>query len=249
MPKKLAPRGKGASAPKKKSRTPSQKATPKKTATKKSSPSTGIRYVRSIYGSEARITLDNGLVINLKPRGQVGDLAPVDAEDRADQKYALNKDLLFEEISQAEAKQILEKQSTNAQAPRNTTFDLLENELGQPYAQDAPTIEEPFEEQGTVVASIDTDPTQQPRYQEQITRPVASPEQVAVPGSVQNPGPQVPAHVPPEQAADWLARNSGDEASAADQLRGSLNPSVGPVQREIDPSQPRRPVHPDEVGQ
>lgn len=251
-PKKVSPRGKGASAPKK-SPTPSspQGKKTKKTASKKKPSTSGTRYVRSLYGSDARITLDNGLVLNLKPRGQVGDLAPVDADDRADQKYALNKNLLFEEVSAAEAKQILEKQATNAQAPRNTTFDLLQNERGESYAQDAPVIEEPFENQGTVVANVED--TGSGRFSEkntELTRPPgAAPEQASPPGSVGNPGPQIPSDVPPEQHADWLARNSGGEDAAADQLRGSLKSSVAPVQKDIDPSKSRRPVHPDEVGQ
>jgi hypothetical protein len=229
MPEKLNPQGRAAPAPKKTPRATKKKSSskkkqqPKKTA----SPASKIRYARNLHGAAGgiRVLLMNDTEIKLAPRGQVGDLMPVSEEDRYDPHYVANYGVLFEEISSAEAKAVVSKQNTNAQAPRQSTMDQLTNQKGEKYEQAAPTVEQSYEDQGMTVAEIQK--AGDGRFTEQNTQlvrsPGAAPEQQNVPGSPGNPVPNIPADVPPEQVADWLARNQGkDEAQAADTLRAQL---------------------------
>lgn len=141
--------------------------------------------------------------------------------------------MLYEVIEDDLAREIIQKQSTNQQV--HTPLDFLLNERGERYQQ-APVTAPSYEQQGEVVASIEQ--TGQGRYTQDNTevRRNAGPPQIAnVPGSVGNPVPEVPSHIPAEQVADWVARNYGDAAGEA--LRASLNVSVAPTQREITPGQ------------
>lgn len=254
-PKKVTPRGRAASPPEAPLPAPKPK---KKTAAKKrqtrAKPTSTTRYIRAIYSPAGgtRITLSDDRRIQLAPRGQVGDIAIVSEEDREDVLYQRNFGHTFEEISAAEAKDILSKQNTNQQAPREFgIMDELRNAKGEPYAQAKPTIEIPFEQQGQVVAHISDAPAGRftDGHQERIERaPGAAPQQVAVPGSVQNPtGGQMPAGLseaqaaeylglPREQRADWLARLRGNteagQAVAAEAYTQSLRVNVAPTQRE-----------------
>lgn len=218
MPKKVTPRGKAATTPKV---TPAKKSTTKK---KKSPAKRGPtqRYVRNLHGAAGgvRILLDNENKIALKPRGEVGDLAPVTKEDRSDPKYVANYGVLFEEISSAEAQKVIEKQSTNAQAPRQRTIDLIRDEYGDPVKGEV-KMEESFEAQGQVVAHIQDGPDGRftEGHQGLITRADAqAPEQVEVPGSA-----------PVQKSGDQLAR--GKTQGDADALRDNLRVSVDPVQK------------------
>lgn len=229
--KKVTPRGKAASGPK-----ASPRATGKKQASAPKKRGSTRRYIRSIYSPAGgtRISLANGSRFILSPRGQIGDCAPVTKEDMLDPNYVSNKGAIFEEISAAEAQSIIEKQATNAQAPRqHSTMSQLTNAKGENYVQNNPTVEQSFESQGVTVARIEDGPEGRftDGHQGLITREAGgAPEQVHPPGSPQNSGPQVPADVPPEQRADWLARNAEIDA------HGALRSSIAPPQREITPT-------------
>jgi hypothetical protein len=236
MPDKLTPRGQAASPPKKAPRKTTKKKTTRKKSSKSAPSSSTTRYVRNLHGAAGgiRVLLQNETQIKLAPRGQVGDLMPVTEEDRMDANYIANYGVLFEEISQPEARKVVEKQNTNAQAPRPTTMDQLTNEKGEPYQQSEPTIDKAFEEQGVTVAEVQK--AGDGRFTEQNTQLVrpagAPPQQQDVPGSVGNPLPDIPQDIPPEQVADWVARNQKSEGNAADALRSSLG-----GQAKIDPPQ------------
>lgn len=234
MPKKVTPRGKAASAPKASPRATGKK--PAKKAPAKRTPTQ--RFIRAIYSPAGgtRLTLDNGSRFELKPRGEINDCAPVSKEDMLDPKYIANKDVIFEEITAAEAKKIMEKQATNAQAPRrrSSVLDHIKDEYGNPVK--GARMEQSFEQQGQTVAQISDGPGGRftDGYQGTITRsPGEAPVQQAVAGSVQNPIPEIPNNIPPEQHADWLARNA--EQLGVD-AHGALRASVTPTQREIDPT-------------
>lgn len=231
-PKKVTPRGKAAKNTASPKATGKQKpaAAPRKRGSTK-------RFIRAIYAPAGgtRITLNNGSRFQLQPRGQIGDLAPVDKDDMNDPIYHQNKGVMFEEISEAEAKKIMEKQSTNAQAPRQASvLSQIRDEYGNPMKQSV-KVEQPFEQQGQVVATVeDSAPGRfTDGHQGLITRSEGgmAPDQQVVPGSQGHPQQQqVPDNVPPEQAADWLARNTEQDAHA------TLRASVGPTQREITPT-------------
>lgn len=235
-PKRVTPRGKAAQPPE--AVPPAPKKTAKKKPAAKRSTST-TRFIRNLHGAGGgvRFTLTDDTRIKLEPRGHVGDIAPVSKEQRDDPIYIRNNGSLFEELTVAQAKAIMEKQTINAQAPRPTVYDHLLNERGEKY-QRGPVIEKPFEQQGQVVAHIEDGPAGRftDGHQGMITRAnAAAPEQVAVPGSVQNPGPQVPSNIPPEQVADWVARNTpkGEDA----QVDLGLRAQIAPVERDITPGQ------------
>lgn len=241
MPKKVTPRGKAASAPKK---TTARKTTTKKAPAKRGSTQ---RYIRAIYSPAGgtRLTLNNGSHFELKPRGQIGDCAAVTKEDMLDPIYIQNKDMLFEEITAAEAKKVMEKQVTNAQAPRqNPLMGTLTNERGETYQQNDPTVEQAFEQQGKTVGHLQ--PAADGRFtsgNQDIARPM-EPEHAEVPGSVEHPTSadqqmrniQVPADIPPEQISDWIARNNpsnNEDVNAQADL--GLRASIAPVQKDITP--------------
>lgn len=226
-PKKVTPRGKAAKPPVNKPKTAAKKPARKPRA-KKTEEVQERRFIRNLTGAAGGVRLVFESQYKLEPRGFVGDMVQVYEDDWLSPNYTTDLGILFEELTVEQAKEVLTKQSTNAQAPRqDALMDVLRNERGEKYTQADPTIEQPFERQGQVVATVEDGPEGRftTGYQGKITRTSAeAPQQVPVPGSAQNPGPQVPSDIPPEQVADWVARNRAqDEQAAADALRDSLN--------------------------
>jgi hypothetical protein len=110
--------------------------------------------------------------------------------------------VLFEELTKAQAEEVLRKQSTNAQAPRNAGRAQLTNEKGEPMSSEV-HMEESFENQGEVVATISDGPAGRFTGGEggTITR----------------------------AQSDQVARQNTQES--ADALRDGLNVSVEPTKR------------------
>lgn len=234
MPKKVTPRGKAAAPPEV---VPAPQPPQKKTARKQRKPATkrASDYIRNKWGSDVRITLsevNDERRIELKPRGQRGDLARCSKEEWDDDKMDR---ALVELIPSDLATEIMNGQLTNQQTP-HSALEALRNPLGQPYAQ-APEVQIPFEQQGTVVAGLQPGQAQGRLDQTEtvVRAPGAAPQQVPVPGSVQNPVPQSAA-----MTQDWLARQGGSEADGtaqAEALRQSLNPRVTETKKNIEPGQ------------
>lgn len=138
-------------------------ATPKETpkaASKRSttapSSSQSLHYIRNLHhgAGGARFDLSlNDIRIDLRPRGERGDMRLVTQEMIDDPMYQHNKGIIFEEISIDDGQEIIRKQQINQQSGPDT-FDLLTNEYGQKYKQVRATVTAPFEQQGTVVANI-----------------------------------------------------------------------------------------------
>lgn len=223
-PKKVTPRGKAAKPPTQK-KPPAKKAAKKTTRSRSASTSKKV-FIRSLVGAAGGVRLSFDEDYKLTPRGQIGDIVQVTEDDRLTPSYQADLNVLFHEISEEEAREAISKQATNAQAPRQPALmDIIKNERGESYAQAEPQVEVPFEQQGEVVATISDGPDGRftDGYQGTITRSGGeAPQQVAAPGSVQNPLPEVPSDVPPEQVADWVARNTKSEQTAADAVRNSL---------------------------
>jgi len=205
-PKKLTPNGKA--APKKQTPPAAPKTT---TAAAKKPASSSTKFVRNIRNITVRGTLDNGRRIELKPRGERGDLISLSKEDVKDSKIVENMGMIWEVVSEAEAQDILNKQGTNQQVGE-TAFDQLLNEYGKPYEQGV-KVEESFENQGEVVATLED--TGDGRFTEGNTNIVRSsggaPDVVSPPGAKGNPV--------TEAQAD------------GDALRSVLNVSIEPTQR------------------
>lgn len=130
----------------------SKKSAPKKT-TRRPNQKKWIRNIREQV--PAYLTLSDGKHFELRPRGQRGDTAPVTKAEMEDIAFQRNIGLLFEIITDAEAKQGLAKQMTNQQQ-RHPSLDRLRNEYDQPYEKGV-VMDVPHEEQGTVVAGVTTD--------------------------------------------------------------------------------------------
>lgn len=215
-PKKVQPNGKAA-APK---RTTAAKkpAAKKKAAPKKKD---AAKFVRNIRNITVRATLESGRRIELKPRGERGDMASLTKEDVDDTRVIENIGMIWEILGSAEAQDILHKQATNQQV-NPTAFDQLLNEYGKPYEGDDAKLEQVFEEQGEVVANVeDTGDGRFTQNNQQLVRNSGeAPEVVSPPGARGN---EIT-----EGQLDQLARDAQD----GDSLRSALNVSVQPTQKE-----------------
>lgn len=116
-----------------------------------------VQFVRNRYHTEVSLRFDrhDKRRIELKPRGQRGDFAPIQPADLNDPVLIQNVNLgLVELITAGEAAEIAGKQTTNQQAV-HPALAVLRNELGEEYDQDSIKVEIPFEEQGVVVAELE----------------------------------------------------------------------------------------------
>jgi len=211
-PKKVTPRGKAA--------TPERPVAangpaPRKAAPKKKNVAKFVRNIRNII---VRCTLENGRRIELKPRGERGDMASLTKDEMDDARVIENVGMIWEILESEQAQDILHKQATN-QSVNPTAFDQLLNEYGKPYEGEA-TVEKVFEKQGEVVATVEN--TGDGRFTQnnhQLVRSSGeSPEVVSPPGARGN---EVT-----EGQLDQLARDAD-----GDSLRSAFNVSVQPTQR------------------
>lgn len=183
--KKVTPRGQAA-APVEPNIGP---AIPKRPVAKKTgytpiSDKPGVKYVRNIRGIQCRFTLQDGKGrrIELAPRGQRGDIDIVNKEDQEDPIYIMNLDLLFEEITPTQAKEIISNQQTNSKRDSHPIFDQLTNAQGKKYEQSHATIEQSIEAQAITVAKIkEAGDGRNTQGNTEVVR--SGPEMTQVPGS------------------------------------------------------------------
>jgi hypothetical protein len=115
-----------------------------------------------------------------------------------DEIFLGNLGILFEVITESEAKDVISKQTTNQQT-LHPALNQLRNAKGEEY-QRGVVVEENFDDQGKVVAAV-TDRGSISRFK--------------APGTVDQPLPDVPQDVRPEEVADWVARQSNVEGPEA----------------------------------
>ena len=115
-------------------------------------------YLRNLHGCESRVNLSDGRKIELKPRGQRGDMESITADEFKDQKVQDNIGLVYEPLSEESAQEVMEKQNTNRQEP-HAPFAAITNERGEQYQQADVPVEKAFEEQGEVVAKVESQPS------------------------------------------------------------------------------------------
>lgn len=123
----------------------------KKPATKKRASTQ--KWIRNTRGVQVSIRLDTGRRIELLPRGRRGDAVPVSAAEMKDEKFILNKGLLFEIITENEAVQVAEKQDTN-RLQVHPAMSQIRNAKGEKYEGDV-KMETEEQAQGTVVGQVD----------------------------------------------------------------------------------------------
>jgi len=115
-------------------------------------------FARNLRNVEANIRLarqEKGKKrIELKPRGFRGDLFRLKPEDLEDENLLANIGLLVEIITAAEAKSIIEKQTTNLQTAIHPSMAILRNELGEEYAEGALKVDAEYNSQGITVAHL-----------------------------------------------------------------------------------------------
>jgi hypothetical protein len=199
-------------------------------------------YIRNITGSEVGVRFDRhgragsgNKRINLRPRGQRGDMVPIEPADKKDPVFNANLGRIFELLDEEQAQRAYEGQTTNQQAV-HPALATLRNEHDEPYSQGAIKVEPVFEEQGIVVAEVSTpDPSGETNKQagKVERRDVGDvrvyenlePEHAKVPGSE-----DLSLPLDPERARDAIARQRGRQGPSAG-LHGITNVSVEPVQR------------------
>jgi hypothetical protein len=176
--------------------------------------STGPKqYIRNTRHVPVSVRLDTGRRLELRPRGQRGDSLPINDEEMQDEKFLGNVGILFEVIPTAEAQNVIQKQTTNQQSV-HPALAHLKNERGEQYEKGV-VVEENYTDQGKAVAVVNE--------RGQI-------ERFRAPGSVDNPLPDIPADVPPEEVSDWVARQRNVEGPEAG--LGPVKVTKSDVQRE-----------------
>lgn len=156
------------------------------------------KYIRNVRYMPVGVRLGTGRRINLQPRGQRGDCAPVSKDEMSDEIFLGNVGLLFEVIPAAEAADVISKQTTNQQAA-HPALSQLTNAKGEQYERGV-VVEENYDDQGKKVALV-SDRGMIQRFK--------------APGTTDQPMPDVPADVPPEEVADWVARQKNIEGPEA----------------------------------
>jgi hypothetical protein len=156
------------------------------------------KFIRNIRHVPVSIRLDTGRKVNLQPRGQRGDTVPVNDEEMQDEKFVGNQDLLFELITESEGKNVIAKQTHNQQAV-HPALSTIRSPRGEVY-ESGVVVEENFTDQGKVVGVVNE--------RGQI-------ERFKAPGAADQELPEVPSEVPPEEMADWLARQKTLEGPEA----------------------------------
>lgn len=159
---------------------------------------TGQQFIRNVRHVPVSIRLGTGRRIELKPRGQRGDTAPVSKDEMVDEIFMGNENLLFEVISSQDAQKVITKQTTNQQNV-HPALNQMRNARGEEYKR-AVVVEEYTQEARPTVAAVND--------RGEITR-------FKAPGSVDNPLPEIPSDVPAEEVADWLARQKTIEGPEA----------------------------------
>lgn len=135
---------------------PRKKSAEPKTASKPARRRSTQKYVRNLYATPLGLRLADGTRIELRPRGQRGDIAAITKAQEKDAKLLLNVAVTVEVISEAEARKIVEGQATNQQA-FHPALQTIRNELGEEYEQTDVRVEEDPQQQGETVAYLDDD--------------------------------------------------------------------------------------------
>lgn len=188
----------------------------KKAAPKKRTPTEyWVRNLRNVHVTLHTKLNGDDRRIELAPRGQRNDAVKL---RKGEKDELTDVGILCEVITAAEAKQIQDKQFTNVQQKQHPALAQIRNEHGDEYSQEQIKIshEKPFEEQGEKVADLKDGNVV-------IDRGVGI-RRSLLPGTEGHPLPNIPDSIPPEEQADWLARQKNAEGPAAG--LGNLRVSV-----------------------
>lgn len=120
----------------------------------------GPKWVRNAYPAPFGLRLERqheqgSKRIELKPRGQRGDMFPLQENDLEDANLQTNLEIgLIEIIPNGVAKSILSKQTKNM-SKVHTPIALLRGPNGKPYEEGSIKVEMEYNKQGVVVATTD----------------------------------------------------------------------------------------------
>jgi len=192
-----------------------KKTTTKKTTRRKPAKKTWMRNLRHTHVS---IRLDDRK-IELAPRGQRGDIAPIKKDEAEHEIFLQNQGTLFETLTTAEAKEVVEQQHENVQQRPHPALATIRNEYGEEYER--VTTEPEFNrEQGKTVAPLDEEGN--------LTINRQGIRRSPIPGTTENPLPDIPDHIAPEEQADWIARQrsaQGVEAGFGGEVKVTKEPT------------------------
>lgn len=189
-------------------------------------PSKKNLWIRNLHYVSARITFENssGRRVELTPRGQRGDSAPLQEGEEIDDRFILNQGLLFEVITAEEASEVVGKQTTNQQA-RHPSFKSIRNELGEEYDDDEIKITKPFEQQSYAVAELENGEVA-------IDRGVGI-RRAKVPGSADHQLPEIPLSIDAHEQSEYLAEQRAEHQKRAIKAQSAKDVLPGGV--SMDP--------------
>jgi YD repeat-containing protein len=192
---------------------------------KKSPRRTQQKFYRNIRPTPVGLRLRDddgrsGRKIQLAARGQRGDCAPIKKGEQNHPDFIANKGVIFEVITQEEARKVAEKQDTNRQGAPHPALQVMRNPLGEEYAEGAVIVEQERHDQGRTVAETDADGqiVFEQRGVSQNDRGVVTGgvqiKRALVPGAEGRELEHVPDSIAPEEQAEYLR---GKRQEAIDQ--------------------------------
>lgn len=111
-------------------------------------------YARNLHHIPVGFRI-NGKRIDLKPRGERGDLVKITPEQLQDDSIINQVQITVELVPEQAARDIISKQSHNIQRQPHPTFALLRNEIGEEYSEDAVRTQPVAGSEDIVVASLE----------------------------------------------------------------------------------------------
>lgn len=204
-------------------------------------PKSNTKWIRAVYNAPFSFRWNNDAdkrcEINLEPRGQRGDLYPISNKEEEDSafQHALRDNLnlgLIEIISDKEATEVIDKQTTN-QTRVHTPTSILRSETGKEYAPEDIHLASDHVDQGIVVAKLTPSEHSSEIGEITVDRGGINRQLGGNPAIVSDGFAEQRQFVPSpnlaqQKIADDIARRKNIEGPAA---AGIQTVSVGPVQR------------------
>jgi hypothetical protein len=172
------------------------------------------KFARNLLEQHVSVRLkESDKRIELAPRGQRGDVALLKGAEQIDEATDdQNHGLLYEIISEEDRNEIVAKQSTNQQAKSShPAFQTLRNELGEEYEEGAVTREPEPADRGRTVAHLDE--VAEGVGNIIVDRGVGI-RRAEIPGTQDNPLPDVPDSISPEEQAEYRLEEARKTAEA-----------------------------------
>lgn len=191
------------------------KTTDTATTASKARRSSTQKYIRNLYGSPLGLRVSKDDRIELRPRGQRGDLVPVSKEQIS--KLAPNIDFMVELISEAEAARVITSQTNNQQS-YHPALIALRDPLGGEYDQDDVELGVDPQDEGETVAYL--------KDGDIVTERIPGKGQQMVRNPPRQLGPQIIGNLPGSDAifaAEMAADDASKDGQTVDEVLGGFD--------------------------